>query len=632
VLDILGTVFYNICCSEDVFSSYVEILNFYNTSSSFINCTFVNCSSVSSKGRGGAICIDSPSVVIDGCIFKNCSVRPNDGVAVSSDILIGGGGALYLRSNVTHITHCTFVDCEAMYGGAIALNTVEIRYTSSSMEDCIFENNVASIRGGGLYLHSIMLLLLNRLSFQFCKAEISGGAIYYISVNSSVLKFNCSNFTNCEVTGTGPECHGGAIGIGGVSPISYLQFQFLLLFFGSNVVAGGVHGSDMGVELPEVEPFIKLDVFDSVRSTSGGVRGYYVEDDEWEGSSFFPDYFGSPINISNLNGNTLDWYLCGSAQHPCTTIMYGVTQLDPSVDGYVNVSLGEYHEASSLVIPSLVGRGVVGAGVSVTYLLVSHPADLPWIDGGEGAGNFWLSNVTVCRNVVVNEEGERRVTPPLIRYGPTTGYVKLSNALFISSEGDKGVAITSSLISIDKASVNISSCTFENITATVGNGGVISAVISSGVYLLISGSNFTYCVVSSAGATGGAVSGRLEHGGVFEVLGMVGGVTTFMGCGAGSLVSSNKLNNNGDDGGEGKNETYRDGRGGAVYLFLVDGFRWVNETNETSYFSFYGVKCIIFVENIAKEGKHICLLLLFIYYIRMYFYLYHHVNNIFSSH
>jgi predicted outer membrane repeat protein len=92
---------------------------------------------------GGAISVFTPILldISDGPIVLNCMFNANDGTA---------GGAVYVNSNNSQISNCTFAGNSAGSGGAIC----GIGNSTLRIENSVFTKNEAGAHGGGIYCDS----------------------------------------------------------------------------------------------------------------------------------------------------------------------------------------------------------------------------------------------------------------------------------------------------------------------------------------------------------------------------------------------------------------------------------------------------------------------------------------------
>jgi hypothetical protein len=458
--------------------------------------------------------------------------------------------------------------------------------------------------------------MLNEVSFVGCEASLSGGAVNYQCWNNTSLEINMCNFSHCIVRGTADEMHhGGAVNMGVYGELELLKIQFDFCMFDRNVVDGAMdHGSDLSIESSELEEFIDESLITWIRSNSSGVRVYCVDDEGWNGTIYFPDYFNLPINVGISHVNSSDWYMCGPSFCPCLSVSFAFnSQLNPAEEGYVNISDGSYVVEEGLTLPpGGYSRGLKGAGKAITLVITKYRTNVPFIRGERSSGDVWMSELTIIYTPLSTPDGQ--MTPPLIQYESSVGKIEIMNSIFKLDLGmaDSIATIkTSSLIEMTVGSINITSSVFEGLIATEGSGSVLNANIKWGKSITIKSSNFTGCIACEEGAKGGVINVRLEKGGVFEILGTSEEMCIFNKCIAGVVTGAGTrvfiLNKTGESEESTNKVDSFVSRGGAIYLLLAVGFEFHNTTDISSYFLFYGVGCLIFTENNAKEGRSICL-------------------------
>lgn len=183
ILEIENCTFEDINCTSGGAVIYGTGHSSSNSNISISNCTFIN----NTSKVGGAIYINCQSggscpVTITNCTFRNNkatgSYTYTDGKARDSgtNSTVSGGGAIYctqpltvtnctfdgneasgygggainvpLATNKYSITDCKFIGNKAAYGGGIYAHADS---TKSSVINCIFENNVVTSDGGGVY-------------------------------------------------------------------------------------------------------------------------------------------------------------------------------------------------------------------------------------------------------------------------------------------------------------------------------------------------------------------------------------------------------------------------------------------------------------------------------------------------
>eukprot|EP01121_Diplochlamys_sp_Union-15-3_P000620 TRINITY_DN1052_c0_g1_i1.p1 TRINITY_DN1052_c0_g1~~TRINITY_DN1052_c0_g1_i1.p1 ORF type:complete len:438 (-),score=48.20 TRINITY_DN1052_c0_g1_i1:110-1423(-) len=136
-------------------------------------------------------------VDFEGITFRNCG-NPS----------IDYGGAIFATVSTVTLTNCTFINCNAKNGGAIAFSTLETGYPS-------FIHIKADGYGGSLMFRGARLEILNS-TFIDNKAQ-TGGAISILSGESKLINTSF-NFNNASV--------GGAFFLGNNTVSTMLQNTF----------------------------------------------------------------------------------------------------------------------------------------------------------------------------------------------------------------------------------------------------------------------------------------------------------------------------------------------------------------------------------------------------------------------
>lgn len=122
---------------------------------------------------------------------------------------IESGGAIYSEALDLKINNCTFIDCQATYGGAISsFSTLEIN-------DCEFINNTAEYAGGAIASGEGETIIKNT-TFRDNIAYYYGGAIYLErNLNLSTFTVDANNAINSSIENSifenNAATYGGAI-------------------------------------------------------------------------------------------------------------------------------------------------------------------------------------------------------------------------------------------------------------------------------------------------------------------------------------------------------------------------------------------------------------------------------------
>ena len=157
----------------------------YVSSADIVDCTFDH----NTSWRGGGIAmLDDSNTTLNSCSFTNNSVSYN-------------GGAIYFREQDNlSIIKCDFYGNSAEHGGAIKGG--DNSDPEFSMIDCRLFSNIATVRGGGMFLER-MLLNISNCIIDSCSAEKGGG--FYIENQ------NETHCVNCLVTNNSSDEDGGGI-------------------------------------------------------------------------------------------------------------------------------------------------------------------------------------------------------------------------------------------------------------------------------------------------------------------------------------------------------------------------------------------------------------------------------------
>ncbi|MFA6618334.1 MAG: choice-of-anchor Q domain-containing protein [Candidatus Neomarinimicrobiota bacterium] len=177
------------------------VYNFRNTPV-FNHCTFtLNTVLSTSETHGGGAIYSATSNAAEGPIILNCIFTDN-----SVNTMFGKGGAIRSRLDPGQmmVEHCTFRNNEALYGGAVYIESGNDDNRDDSdvqISDCVFEENYA-VYGGAIFNdrhHSILTSCIIRGNEA---AEQAGG--FYSRYASSKL-------VNTLISGNKSSKHGGGV-------------------------------------------------------------------------------------------------------------------------------------------------------------------------------------------------------------------------------------------------------------------------------------------------------------------------------------------------------------------------------------------------------------------------------------
>lgn len=96
-----------------------------------------------------------------------------------------GGGILISSGGDYTFEHCVFADCNAQYGGAIITDG---GYQPIQFNDCKFENNRATVRGGAVAIRTLFASIIN-CTFRGNESAGDGAAVLSFSDETEIL--NC---------------------------------------------------------------------------------------------------------------------------------------------------------------------------------------------------------------------------------------------------------------------------------------------------------------------------------------------------------------------------------------------------------------------------------------------------------
>jgi hypothetical protein len=221
----------------------------------FQGCTFANLTSQTSSG---AIELVSSSCEFDGGKFWNLSAISGEGGAISlyqdSTLTVNSttfahttsqtfGGAIYAEAqSVLNLFNVSFDNCQSTRGASIFMETAiapSLQLPVFNASFCKFQNGVASMEGGALYLYGLYSITLLSSQIDSCFAGAEGGGIYVessgsLSILSSTGRYCASssgggalysltttaNLTNCTFSDN-EAMNGGAL--------AFVQSDFVYL-------------------------------------------------------------------------------------------------------------------------------------------------------------------------------------------------------------------------------------------------------------------------------------------------------------------------------------------------------------------------------------------------------------------
>ncbi len=146
--------------------------------------SFEGCTLESNTARyGGAIYAYSLNLCLQACTLTNNEASAGGGIygwanldildtAFESNIADDEGGGLYVYEGSIQLAGCQFVHNEATYGGGAI-----IRAFPATITDCDFENNIASVRGGGLHTLDSTIVMESSRFIKNDAGDKGGGVI-----------------------------------------------------------------------------------------------------------------------------------------------------------------------------------------------------------------------------------------------------------------------------------------------------------------------------------------------------------------------------------------------------------------------------------------------------------------------
>jgi len=142
----------------------------------------------------------TPATVLDGFVITG-------GNAVGTSGLQNKGGGLLIDASAQNsvssptIVRCRFVDNEAEFGGAVAIQRFQSAGTISSARfiNCEFSSNTANDDGGAIWSSRAGFLVLNSL-FESNAASGNGGAIATVFLGSLTTPYPVTRLINCTIS------------------------------------------------------------------------------------------------------------------------------------------------------------------------------------------------------------------------------------------------------------------------------------------------------------------------------------------------------------------------------------------------------------------------------------------------
>ncbi len=193
--------------------------------SKFGYCTFEFGYSIDNVpyNSGGAFYIDGFSNIL----FDHCTFRDNQ----VEKFIAPSGGAMWIKNANPLISHCTFYNNKAKYGGAIAC----FASASPVIEYCLFYGNHASTDGGAILVYDYCYpTFINNTITGNDAGGFGGGLDIYHSSGDTVYFINNIIYGNTCSETTGQE-------ISLSSENNHIDFQYNDIMYGLDGMGPGAH-------------------------------------------------------------------------------------------------------------------------------------------------------------------------------------------------------------------------------------------------------------------------------------------------------------------------------------------------------------------------------------------------------
>ncbi|KAH7825184.1 uncharacterized protein MONOS_2003 [Monocercomonoides exilis] len=480
----------------------------------FEECSFTGCSSL----HGGAITVSGNGVLtIKTCLFSKCNCTYTGKYAYGGAVLcygtnceilnttffycVGvenysiGGAFIHTHNGLSLIKGCSFIGCEAAFGGAIAWD----EGGSGCAYDSTFDNNKA--RTG--YAGTVFL---------------------------QDQKVMC-NFSNCSVLrGYSPL---GAAGID--TAVSYNEYRFSInfCFFAENKMELEMYAADIFIET-SFEPDYGKNLITNCYSLSTAKRRVVVcsnyngqcEDNDNEKNSWLPI---QPIEIC-IKGSGTNICTCGREGSECKTVAYGITLWRSDMKQNIILAGEEFIEDEIL----LNGKSFIFVGCSdkktkLKCLKSSLNECLLVISNGSLTVNT-ISFVSAFNRTVIRIGSNGITSFNDCSFENETSLMDCSCKTLICIDSgslkmvnsricDFNFEAASCISMINAQNIEISLCTFENIMND-GNGGCIYADypdVGNERSIDINGSKFINCNITGTENEGGGMFISISNGCSFNL-------------------------------------------------------------------------------------------------------------------
>lgn len=213
-----------------------------------VGCTFrQNKSGVGGSGQGGGMCAYKQwSLYMADCVFD-----ANEALGTSEHSENGGGG-LFAKDSTLRLSDCSFTNNEAVSdSGKTGGGMCNVGTQGLTMENCLFEGNLAVRRAGGLYNQGTGLTMLTDCAFldnQVAGTSNGDGGGMYSSISGSEEEPVVVVLENCTFRGNqaiGANARGGGLYQNGGGESGLLATG--CLFTGNSAVADEDGGEGGGL-------------------------------------------------------------------------------------------------------------------------------------------------------------------------------------------------------------------------------------------------------------------------------------------------------------------------------------------------------------------------------------------------
>ena len=455
----IENIFITECTFQDSSNTTIFAESVNNRSSITIEyCLFINNNGY---GGGGGVWLNlsTGDVSISHCTFQNNSATYGGGGG-------GGGVSLQLSTGDISISNCTFQNNTVTYGGgggvSLQLSTGDI-----SISNCTFQNNTVTYGGGGgMSLHlSTGNVSISNCTFQNNTVTYGGGGGMSLHLSTGNVSISHCTFQNNTANNIFGDNGGGVsllLSTGDVS-ISHCTFQNNT----ANDIVGGGGGGGLSLLLSTGDVSISHCTFQNntaaIYSFGGG--GVLLHSSTGDVS----------ISHCTFQSNTANDNFGGGG---------GGVSLELSTG---DVSISHCTFQNNTAANDIFGGGGVSLRLSTGDVTISHCTfqNNTATDGGGVSLYTQIGDVSITNCIFQDNTGSGSYGGAVLLDG-IAGDVRISNCIFHSNSARYGGAVYWAVIQgdirIDRLSVGsasnlcITNCTFENNSATKSGGAVLSWV------------------------------------------------------------------------------------------------------------------------------------------------------------